>query len=99
MTMHVYLLCQHIPTKLLLMMPDGSVNGWRSSGFWQFGTSTHIFIFIQDYSDYACVNILSTYSDGTPPDDARWFCKFLEFRILAILNFHSCSISCYSGLQ
>lgn len=40
----------------------------------------------EDYIDCVCVFIVSTYTDGTPPDGAQWFCKWLaesstDFRV------------------
>ena len=38
-----------------------------------------IFIFLlQVETKSICVFIISTYIDGTPPDKAKWFCKYLK---------------------
>ena len=34
--------------------------------------------FLQASSNQICVFIISTYTDGLPPDSARWFCQWLD---------------------
>ncbi len=55
-----------------------------------------VFCYFQGGSDTVCVFILSTYTDGEPPEGAAWFCRWLrdaavDFRVskstLARMNY------------